>query len=100
MNNLKQRGNYSSTSEQGSYSKVGKLWSDYLNNHPEVRERVESLRRQNGLSSGNPIKGEMTDSIMDVLLMAKHKRITVLEAEVKRLKDQLKLLGGKSYDNI
>jgi len=100
MNNLKQRGNYSRTSEQGSYSEVGNLWSDYLNNHPEVRERVESLRKQKGLSSGNLIKGEMTDSIMDVLLMAKHKRITVLEAEVKRLKDQLKLLGGKIYDNI
>lgn len=99
MNNLEQVNN-SSTTEQVPFSEVGRLWSTYLYNHPEVREWIESLRKQQGLPSRNHVKVELADSSMDVLLMAKYKRIMVLEAEVKRLKEQLKSFGGEIYANL
>jgi len=99
MNNS-ELGNNSSTTEQFPFSGVGQLWATYLYNHPEVRERVQSLRKQQGFSPRNHIEDEMTDFSKDVFLMAKLKRIKVLEAEVKFLKDQVKRLGCKIYDAI
>ncbi len=70
----------------------------YLYQH---RERIEALRnQQQGLPSRKHLKSEMTTSSKDVLLTAKTKRIKVLEDEVKRLKEQLKRLGGELYDSI
>lgn len=92
MHNLEQ-GNNSSITEQVPFSGVDQLWSTYLYNHPEVRERVESLRKQQGFPHRNHVEDEMTDLCKDVFLMAKLKRIKVLEAEVKHLKEQVKRLG-------
>lgn len=86
--------NYGSTPELVPLSEVGQLWSTYLHNHPEVRERVALLRKRQGLLSQNHIEDKI-DSSMDVLLMAKYKRMTVLEAEVKRLKEQINRHGGE-----
>ena len=87
--------NFNSVAERSGASKA------YLYNHPEIRERIEALRKQqHGLSSRKQVKDEMTDSSKDVLLMAKNKRIKELEDEVKRLKEQVKRLGGKLYDNL
>ena len=87
--------NFSSVSERSGVSKA------YLYQHHNFRERIEALRKQQqGLPSRKHIKSEMTDSSKDVLLAAKNKRIKVLEDEVKRLKEQLKRLGGELYDSI
>ena len=99
MSNL-ELGNNSSTTEQFPFTGVSQLWATYLYNHPEVRERVESLRKQKEFSPKNHIEDEMTDFSKDVFLMAKLKRIKVLEDEVKYLKDQVKRLGCKIYDAI
>lgn len=87
--------NFSSVSERSGVSKA------YLYRNQAIRARIETLRKQQqGLPSRKHIKVEMTDSSKDVLLAAKNKRIRVLEAEVKRLKEQLMRLGGELYDNI
>lgn len=87
--------NFSSVSERSGVSKA------YLYRHQAIRARIEALRnQQQGLPSRKHIKAEMTDSSKDVLLVAKNKRIKVLEDEVKHLKEQLKRLGGELYDSI
>ncbi|MDO0825382.1 DUF6262 family protein [Desulfosporosinus nitroreducens] len=87
--------NFNSVSERSGVSKA------YMYNHPEVRQRIETLRQQQrGLSSRKYVKNEMTNSSKDVLLAAKNKRIKDLEDEVERLKEKLKRLGGEIYDNI
>ena len=94
---IKEKGsiNFSSVSERSEVSKA------YLYQHQNIRERIEALRKQQqGLPSRKHIKSDMTESSKDVLLAAKNKRIKVLEDEVNRLKEQLKRLGGKLYDNI
>lgn len=73
----------------------------YLYNNQGIRERIETLRKQQeGLSSPTQEKKQMTDASKDVLIAAKNKRIKELEAENKRLKDELMHLRGKLYDNI
>lgn len=94
---IKEKGsiNFSSVSERSEVSKA------YLYQHQNIRERIEVLRKQQqGLPSRKHIKSDMTEFSKDVLLAAKNKRIKVLEDEVKRLKEQLKRLGGKLYDDI
>ena len=94
---IKEKGsiNFSSVSEWSEVSKA------YLYQHQNLRERIEALReQQQGLSSRKHIKSQLTDSSKDVLLAAKNKRIKVLEDEVKRLKEQLRRLGGELYDSI
>ena len=94
---IKEKGsiNFNCVSKRSGVSKT------YLYEHQTIRERIESLRKQQqGLPSRNHIKEEMTNSNKDVLLAAKNKRIKVLENEVKHLKEQLKRLGGELYDSI
>ena len=89
----KSRINFNSISMESGVSKA------YLYNHPEVRERIETLRKQQeGLTSPKQIKRDMTDASKDVLLASKNKRIKVLEEENKRLKAELAILRGKLYD--
>lgn len=71
----------------------------YLYKHSDVRERIETLRKQQeGLPSPKQVKREMTDASKDVLIAAKNKRIKVLEDENKRLKAELANIRGKLYD--
>ncbi len=82
-------------------SKRSGVSKTYLYEHLVIRERIEALRQQQqGLPSRKHIKKEMTNSNKDVLLTAKNKRIKLLEAEVKHLKEQVKRLGGELYDSI
>lgn len=89
----KERINFNSVAMESGVSKA------YLYNNQEIRERIETLRRQQeGLSSPKQEKREMSDASKDVLLAAKNKRIKVLEEENKRLKAELAILRGKLYD--
>lgn len=91
---LKGKINFNSISMESGISKP------YLYNHPEIRERIEMLRKQQeGLPSSVQQKREMTEASKDVLIAAKNKRIRELETENKRLKDELMRLRGKIYDN-
>lgn len=94
---IKEKGsiNFNCVSKRSGVSKT------YLYEHQAIRERIETLRKQQqGLPSRKHIKEEMTNSNKDVLLAAKNNRIKVLEDEVKYLKEQLKRLGGELYDSI
>lgn len=71
----------------------------YLYNHPEFRERIEAIRKQQeGLTSPKQQKQCMTDASKDVVIAAINKKIKELEKENKRLKEELKVLRGKVYD--
>lgn len=94
---IKQRGkiNFNSVSTESGVSKA------YLYNHLEIRERIETLRKQQeGISSAKQVKREMTEASKDVLIAAKNKRIKELETENKQLKDELMKLRGMIYDKF
>jgi len=94
---IKQKGkiNFNSVSMESGVSKA------YLYNHPEIRERIEMLRKQQeGIPTARQVKREMTDASKDVLIAAKNKRIKELEAENKQLKDELMKLRGMIYDKF
>lgn len=89
----KDRINFNSVSMESGVSKA------YLYKHSDVRERIETLRKQQeGIPSPKQVKREMTDASKDVLIAAKNKRIKILEEENRRLKTELAILRGKIYD--
>lgn len=72
----------------------------YLYNNSDVRERIDTLRRQQeGLPSPKLVKREMSDASKDVLIAAKNKRIKELEEENKNLKNELMKLRGIIYEH-
>ena len=86
--------NFNSVSEVAEVSKM------YLYKNTQVRERIETLRKQQeGLPSSKLVKREMTDASKDVVIASKNRRIRILDEENKRLKDELMRLRGKIYDN-
>lgn len=85
--------NFNSVSMESGVTKT------YLYNNQEIRDRIETLRKQQeGLPAANQVKRHMTDASKDVLIAAKNKRIRELENENKRLKEELLYLRGKIYD--
>lgn len=89
---LKGKINFNSVAAEAGVSKA------YLYKHPEIRERIDMLRKQQeGLSSPKQVKQKMTDASKDVLIAAKNKHIKELQDEIKRLKDILKRRYGDEY---
>jgi hypothetical protein len=71
----------------------------YLYTRTEVRERIESLRQQQiRRISAQRVTLTRSQASRDVLLVAKDRRIKELEAENRRLKEQLKVALGKIYE--
>jgi predicted Zn-dependent protease len=88
----KEKINFNSVSIESRVSKA------YLYTHPEIRERIETLRKQQeGLPSPKQVKREMTDASKDIVIAAKNKRIKELEEDVNRIKTELMHLRGKIY---
>jgi hypothetical protein len=89
----KEKVNFNSVSAESGVSKA------YLYTHPDIRDRIETLRKQQeGLPSPKQVKREMTDASKDIVIAAKNKRIKELEEEVGRLKTELMHLRGKIYE--
>ncbi len=87
--------NFNSVSEESGVSKA------YLYTHPDIRERIETLRKQQeGLPSPKQVKHEMTEASKGVVIAAKNKRIKELEEENRLLKQELQKLRGKLYDSF
>jgi hypothetical protein len=87
--------NFNSVSGESGVSKA------YLYSHPEIRDRIDVLRRQQeGLPSPKQVKREMTDASKDVVIAAKNKRIKELEEENRLLKQELQKVRGKMYDSL
>jgi predicted Zn-dependent protease len=87
--------NFNSVSTESGVSKA------YLYTHPDIRDRIETLRKQQeGLPSPKQVKREMTDASKDVVIAAKNKRIKELEEENRLLKQELQKARGKMYDSL
>ncbi|BAF60091.1 hypothetical protein PTH_2660 [Pelotomaculum thermopropionicum SI] len=84
-----------------SVSLEARVSKSYLYTHQEIKECIENLRKQQAAApSPKQIKREMTDASKDIIIAAKNKRIKELEAENKRLKEELKMLRGKLYESL
>lgn len=73
----------------------------YLYNHPELRDRIETLRasQMNHITPRRTLS-ERTEGSREVLLVAKDRRIKELEAENRQLKEELKVARGKWYEQM
>lgn len=90
----KGRINFNTVSAKAGVSKA------YLYNTQSLRQRIESLRKQQINIQPQQMKHHMTDNSKDVLIAAKNKLINGLQQENKRLKKELAVLLGKKYESL
>jgi len=64
----------------------------------DYRSRIEHLRLTNATSAKAVVKRTVTDKGKDVILAAKNRRISELEAEVERLSGILQRCYANEYD--
>jgi broad specificity polyphosphatase/5'/3'-nucleotidase SurE len=87
-------------------AKAASVTKSYLYAHQDVRERIEALRTQQGQErlerqwTEHQKHQSRTDKTKDVLLVAKDRRIKVLETENRKLKEELKTTFGKLYEQV
>jgi hypothetical protein len=87
-------------------AKAANVTKSYLYAHEDVRERIEALRtqqRQERLERQWAQRQQhqaRTDKTKDVLLEARDRRIKALEAENRKLKEELKVAYGKLYERV
>jgi broad specificity polyphosphatase/5'/3'-nucleotidase SurE len=87
-------------------AKAASVTKSYLYAHQDVRERIEALRTQQGQErierqwAAQQQHQARTDKTKDVLLEARDRRIKALEAENRKLKEDLKVAYGKLYDRL
>lgn len=87
-------------------AKAAGVTKSYLYAHQDVRERIEALRVQQGQERLERQWAEhqqhpaRTDKTKEVLLVAKDQRIKALEAENRKLKEDLKAAYGKLYEKV
>lgn len=72
-----------------------------LYNHQELRERINGLRKQQGLAPTlKQMKREMNDNNKDAIIASLQRRIKKLEGENKQLREQLKVAYADVYKSI
>jgi Family of unknown function (DUF6262) len=75
----------------------------YLYSQPDLRERIEALREQaveHMVRERARSSTGKTDASRDLVILAKDRRIQELEAENRKLQQQLKGALGKAYDQL
>ncbi|MGN2339031.1 DUF6262 family protein [Clostridium cagae] len=73
----------------------------FLYNNAEIKQRIEELRdKQTEKVRKQRLKYDKTDKSKDIIIMAKDKKIKLLEEENKKLKEQLEVLRGKLYEKL
>jgi len=73
----------------------------FLYNNPELRDRIERLRKQQiGLQSSKHLKRQTSDSSKDVIIAALQNKNEQLKKENNELKLQLQKYLNKIYDEI
>ena len=75
----------------------------YLYSQPDLRERIEALRQQGVeqmVRERVTCSPGRTDASRDLIILAKDRRIKELEAENRKLQQQLKVALGKTYDQL
>lgn len=84
-------------------AKAAAVSKAYLYSQPDLRERIDALREQTQArhfrQSAMPPAGK-TDAGKDLVILAKDRRIKELEAENRRLQQQLKAALSKAYEQI
>lgn len=96
-----------SRQEPASFHRIAALAGvsrSYLYSEPDIRSRIEALRQREDLHPANmdarqtrSHASQRSDAGKDVLLVAKERRIHALEAENRRLKEELRVALGKLY---
>lgn len=87
-------------------AKAANVTKSYLYAHQDVRERIEALRTKLGQErieqrrETQKLHQVRTDKTKEVLLAAKDRRIKALEAENRKLKEELKVAYGKLYEQV
>ncbi len=84
-------------------AKAAMVSKAYLYGQQDIRERIEALRQQSveqmvrERAAHSPSK---TDASRDLVILAKERRIKELEAENRKLQQQLKVTLSKAYEQI
>ena len=87
-------------------AKAANVTKSYLYAHQDVRDRIEVLRTQQGKERVERQWAERqqhqtrTDKTKDILIIAKDRRIKELEAENQKLKEEMKVVRGKLYEQV
>lgn len=84
-------------------AKTARVSKTYLYGEPDLRERIEALRQQGVeqmVRERVPSSSGKTDASRDLVILAKDRRIKVLEEENRTLKKQLQTAFGKAYDEL
>lgn len=88
-----QKINFNSVSQLSGVSKT------FLYNNEDIKKRIEELRdKQTSRTMNQRAKYDKTSKSKDIIIMAKDKKIKELEAENKKLKEQLEIIRGKLYE--
>lgn len=75
----------------------------YLYSQPDLRDRIEALRQQGveqAVRERITRSTGKTDASRDLVILAKDRRIKELEAENRKLQQQLKVALSKAYDQL
>ena len=81
-------------------AEVAQVTTAYLYTQPDLRERIETLRRRPVTPQKPSRVRPRTDRSREVLLAAKEKRIRELEEENRRLKAELQAALGRLYERV
>lgn len=84
-----------------SVSEVSGVTKATLYRNAEIRERIETLRfQQSKVLKPSQIKRQMNDENKDAIIASLKRRITKLERENERLKEQVKINYGEMFKNL
>ncbi|MDZ4417093.1 DUF6262 family protein [Bacillus cereus] len=84
-----------------SVSDFAEVSKSYLYSHTTLRERIETLRKQQQQAVSPKFgKRKMSDENKDAMIQLLRDRIKEVEYENRRLKDENKRLQGKMYEQI
>lgn len=84
--------NFNSVSKESGVSKAS------LYNHADIRQRIDSLRRQQSEApTQKQVKREINDSNKDAIIETLKRKIKTLESENKELREQMKKAYAQVY---
>lgn len=86
-----------------SVAKTAGVTKAYLYSQPLIRGRIEALRQQEleqVIRERVDHPAGKTDASKELVILAKDRRIKELEAENRKLQQQLKVALGKAYDQL
>ena len=86
-----------------SVAKAADVSKAYLYSQQDLRERIEALRLQEveqAVRERTIHSTGKTDASRDLVILAKDRRIKELEAENRKLQQQLKVALSKAYEQI